>query len=325
MPAIATPVLASLLEPWILTLWLSVRMVKDPPSAVMVYNSTLPYVMAGAVARLFGVRVIYDVEDVPSLAAISLSQQRGIAHQIQQLSWVISAKLLTVLSGAIVVPSKRFIQELALSPQKAMTCVVVSGCVKVTEEMPRILDLPIERRPLSVLFVGIMESEHGFDLLLDAIRRLGADRGACEAIEFHLCGSFGAKFTSADIPLSNNVHFHGYVSDQKYREILGRADVGLALQKSVGFYKNTRTPSKAYEFLAAGKLLIATGVGDLEELYPERAIKLDPETGECLADLLWSIARASDRYAVIAASGLNYARDRFSFAAVGKTLESLVG
>jgi hypothetical protein len=98
----------------------------------------------------------------------------------------------------------------------------------------------------------------------------------------------------------------------------------LALQKSAGLFQQTRTPSKAYEFLASGKLLIATNVGDLCDLFPHSAICLDSETPAQLAAILRNIARAPVDFVSVAQHGLDLAKQRFSLQAVGQTLAAIV-
>jgi glycosyltransferase involved in cell wall biosynthesis len=120
------------------------------------------------------------------------------------------------------------------------------------------------------------------------------------------------------------VYYHGFLPDSGYQEVLARADVGLALQKSSGIFSETRTPSKAYEFLASGKLVIAMRVGDLEELYPDAAVCVENENASELAGLLRNIAATPDPFVVIANRGLEIARERYSFPAAARILTDLI-
>ena len=84
------------------------------------------------------------------------------------------------------------------------------------------------------------------------------------------------------------------MTDNHYHELLNEADIGLALQMPSGIFSQTRTPSKAYEFLASGKLVIAMRVGDLDELYPHSAVCLENEKPAELAALIRDIAHSPE-------------------------------
>jgi glycosyltransferase involved in cell wall biosynthesis len=326
LPAVSIPVIGFLLEPLFLACWMFMRCIRNRPAGVMVYNATFATVAAVGIARLFGVRVVYEVEDVPSLKAISSGAGSERPRLLQHLSWMIASKVQRPLSHALIAPSRRFLTTLGISSGRAHVR-VVSGCMDVQVTEPKCAELLRARRPLRVLFSGKLEAEHGFKLLLDTISLLLTRPECSGKFEFHICGTFNRDHSNRaafNIPRHPAVFFHGFVSDDRYRELLECADVGLALQKSSGIYCNSRTPSKAYEFLASGKLLIATSVGDLTDLFPHAAIALDPETPEKLAAILSGVASRIEEHIRIAEGGLAIARSQFSLEAAGRVLASLL-
>jgi glycosyltransferase involved in cell wall biosynthesis len=197
--------------------------------------------------------------------------------------------------------------------------------MEVTALSPVLRTYAGERRPLRVLFSGKLESEHGYDLLLGAIREILADPDPAHPIEFHICGTPNRNSkTFQPPPVHSSVNYHGFLSDARYQEILKHADVGLALQKPSGLFSETRTPSKAYELLASGKLVIAMRVGDLDELYPDCAVCLESESSSELAALLRNIANSPSQFLTIATNGLEAARERYSYAAAAHSLAGLI-
>jgi glycosyltransferase involved in cell wall biosynthesis len=181
------------------------------------------------------------------------------------------------------------------------------------------------RRPLRVLFSGKLEGEHGYDLLLGAIHEILAHPDAEHPIEFHICGTPNRNSSTFEPPPSHqSVHYHGFLPDSEYQELLARADVALALQKPSGMFSQTRTPSKAYEFLASGKLVIAMRVGDLEELYPDSAVCLERESSSELSAILRRIADDPAPFVAIANNGLKTAREQYSYSAAARVLTDLI-
>lgn len=318
LPAILLPVVGFLIEPLVVAGWMVRTLFRERPAAVVVYNATIPHLIAGLLAKSAAVPFVYEVEDVPTLAALRSSKKYGIVRSIQEASWLFSSSIMKKVADAFILPSARFISELKLTPRQREKCLLVTGCVSITPDQPAISSLVTGDRPLRVLFAGKLESEHGFDLLLEAIERSEADPAVAGRIAYDLCGALGKEFTATQIPRGAHVRYHGYVSDREYAALLQNADVALALQKSSGLYAHSKTPSKAYEFLAAGKLLIGTEVGDLAELYPDNAIRLWPETGQNLAAVLKSIVEHADEFIPLASRAIEYASANYSFEAVGE-------
>lgn len=325
LAAIGLPVIGFLAEPFILCSWVLVRLLTRRPAALLVYNATIASALAVTLASLFRIRIIYEVEDVPTWTVAKGVNTPEKPRLFQNLSWLVASKVQTPLSHRVLVPSKRFLQALDLKEHERMSALIVSGCMEVATQAVRLETYFAEQRPLKILFAGKLEAEHGYDLLLDAISELQKQGDSLSALEFHICGLPDRNNARFEPPPNHpSVYYHGFVSDRQYKGLLADCDVGLALQKSSGLFKETRTPSKAYEFLASGKLLVATRVGDLDDLFPRSAVCLDPETPNNLATIFRHIAHSPHEFLPIARHGLELARQQFSFEAVGKTLTAIV-
>lgn len=291
----------------------------------MVYNATIASAFGVAVAAAFGVPVIYEVEDVPDWQLLKNNASDEKPRRFQHLSWLIASKIQIPLSRGMIVPSKRFLRAMGVSSRKTRTARVLSGCMEVTTPEPAIKTYLNSPRPLRVLFSGKLENEHGYDLLLGAIRAILSNPDPEHPIEFHICGRPSCASTNFEPPPQHtSVNYHGFLPDSGYQEVLARADVGLALQKASGIFSETRTPSKAYEFLASGKLVIGMRVGDLDELYPDSALCLENEDAAELAALLKHIAASPEPFVQIAKAGLESAREKFSYSAAGRILVDLI-
>jgi glycosyltransferase involved in cell wall biosynthesis len=317
-------VLGFIAEPLLLLAWLLKRFVFHRPSAMLVYNATIASSLAVMLASLFRIPVIYEVEDVPTWAVATGAETTEKPRLFQNLSWLLAAKVQRPLCSRVLVPSRRFLGPLKLETVDKDLAVVISGCMDVEASAARIENYLSEPRSLKVLFAGKLEAEHGYDLLLGAIDELRREDESLSGFEFHICGLPKKEDKQFEPPQFRNVFYHGFVTDSQYRELLADCDIGLALQKSAGLFQQTRTPSKAYEFLASGKLLIATNVGDLCDLFPHSAICLDSETPAQLAAILRNIARAPVDFVSVAQHGLDLAKQRFSLQAVGQTLAAIV-
>jgi glycosyltransferase involved in cell wall biosynthesis len=189
-------------------------------------------------------------------------------------------------------------------------------------------DHPVQlRAPIRVLFVGKYESEHGVDLLLGTLKLLRSGGPAGEHYAFDCCGtnSYPPELLSLSAAEGKPViRLHGLLSDDEYRSLLAETAVALALQKGQGRHANLKSPSKAYEFLAAGKLVITTDVGDLASHSGDHLIMLQQESAEELVRIFGEIAENPQKYEKIALAARNFSRRESSYEAVGKKLTAFL-
>ena len=326
LPGIGLPLVGFLCEPFIIAAWLINRLLFRRPSALVVYNATIASAVGVVIATVFRVPVVYEVEDIPTLDAVWRAGRGNRPRLWQIASFVLASRIQMWCRPRILVPARRFLD--AILPRWALgqPVAVIPGCMNVTTARPALETLIGGTRPLRVLFAGKLEEEHGYDLLVSAIRIIASDVKHSLRIEFDICGRFGTSAAERlyKLPDSVSVRLHGFTSDDRYRELLELADLGLALQRTSGVFSGTRTPSKAYEFLASGKLLIGTGVGDLPELFPHGAVELVPETAERLAALLIDVSDNPRKYLGIVDTGLAIARSRYSYEAACDSLAPLL-
>jgi glycosyltransferase involved in cell wall biosynthesis len=185
-------------------------------------------------------------------------------------------------------------------------------------------DYPISlQTPIRVLFAGPYQTEHGLDLLIAAIKLLRSEKQYAEHFVFDCCGTtnypneLGSLSTAKEDPV---IRLHGLLSDDEYRSLLAETDVALVLQKGQGRHANLKSPSKAYEFLAAGKLVIATDVGDFASHDGGHLVMLQHESAEELVRILVDISENPKKYEKIALAARTFSRRESSSMAVGKKL-----
>ncbi|MGC4118198.1 MAG: glycosyltransferase [Myxococcales bacterium] len=271
-------------------------------------------VAAGAVGR-FVLRcpVVLDLEDV-SVPRLEDWKQGTRARPVQQLSGWMGMKALLALSDAVVVPTKRFLRFVPTGKRVE----VVSGCMDA-----RPLAHEGECGVLHVLFAGKVEREHGSAVLAEALKALDASP-AGPRFRFDVCG--GGKgleeLRAAAGALAHvSVAVHGFVDDIEYRRLLARADIALAIQDPSGRYSDLKTPSKAYEFMASGKAVVVSDVGDLAELPNETRHLLTPYSGEALAGLLASMT--ADSVVETGAAALRHAKNHWGIGENGRKILAL--
>ena len=263
--SIGLPYLGALFEPLTLSLGVKEAFESRQPTMVLLYNYYPGPLFAALVAKyLYGVKMVLDIEDV-SIPRVADWLGRGDARPVQQLACWVLLKLGMAACDSVIVPSRRFLR--AAHVDRRYT--VVSGCIAV--DCPAAGKPNDPSGPLSVLIGGKLDDEQGLGLVLEAMELLTRSRQSCERLDFHFCG-----FAQDERKLKGQlqvlaargarVRYHGTLTSDEYRSLLAQAQVCVAMPNPGGRHAQTKTPSKVYEYLAHGKAVIASDVGDLCEI-----------------------------------------------------------
>lgn len=81
----------------------------------------------------------------------------------------------------------------------------------------------------------------------------------------------------------------GFVSREKYRELLRQANVLINPRPSRLPENRYNFPSKLMEYMVAGRPIISTATSDITEYYADAIVLLDDETPERLAELIQQV------------------------------------
>ena len=97
---------------------------------------------------------------------------------------------------------------------------------------------------------------------------------------------------SKELKITDKVRFTGYINHSKIPEIISIADVVVAPYKEVGmpFFNS---PIKIFEYLSAGKPIVATKIGQIVEILQDQytALLVEPSVVEEIANAIIRLAR----------------------------------
>jgi glycosyltransferase involved in cell wall biosynthesis len=319
-PAVVIPIVGAILEIFLFPLWMLLLLRRGRYDGAIFYNYSLSFVLVAIILRTLGIPFVAQVEDV-AVPARSDWRVGGETRPVQQLILWLCMKMVASLSAGLMVPSQRFRPYLP----KNKPCLVIPGCVADSEWGE---NRPVElRTPIRVLFVGPYQIEHGVDLFLAALKLLRSGGQAGAHYAFDCCGtqSYPAELQSLTAAEGTPpIQLHGLLSDGEYRNLLAEAAVALVLQKGQGRHATLKSPSKAYEFLAAGKLVITTDVGDLASHAGDHLIMLKNESAEELVGIFEKIAENPQKFEKIALAARDFSRREWSYEAVGKNMSAFL-
>lgn len=137
---------------------------------------------------------------------------------------------------------------------------------------------------LTIIFVGTYKPWHGIDLLVEAFGEVSKHLPNVKLI---LVGDGPLmpeiKSQVKALHISDRVIFTGLVEHQKVPAILNLADIAI-LNPRVSGASSAQSPLKLYEYMAAGKAIIAPKISNVERILKDResVLLVDPDNLEAL-------------------------------------------
>lgn len=194
------------------------------------------------------------------------------------------------LSGSAEFFGKRLITAALLThpalgrrlPKRVRT-ILVPGFVSRTNEQR----LPSQPGAIiNLLYSGSLDRTRGVDLLLETIP-LFPDAGW----HLHLSGSGELQDQAKKISESRpeKITFHGALSNSAYAELLSQCHIGLNCQRDSDPISGVTFPSKVFNYLSAGLLVISSRASEVPTICGEACRYYDAETPSSLARAITSV------------------------------------
>jgi SAM-dependent methyltransferase len=183
-------------------------------------------------------------------------------------------------------------------------------------------DGPSRRR---VIYCGTVGMAQGVGTLLDAATKL-AHEG--DPSEFLIVGD-GAERAELEQTAQTrgltNVRFAGRVDRDQVPGMIGSADIAVVCLRDVPLFEDA-LPTKMLEYMAAGRPVVASAVGDVARLLDRSGggVSCAPDDSSALAEQIRALASDPDRARRMGASGRDYVRRHYSRDAFVDALERLI-
>lgn len=230
------------------------RYIKEHKIDVIVfYNMRLENSKLALYAKKhFGIPIVLQYEDGLTTDAHIIGMKRRIYQNMED-------KVLKELDGAFLVNSKIKVPCPAVVIRGAIReqqCLDISGNTKelAAAEMK---SGAAEKVP-KILFASTLDRQRGIEVVMEALKHTNAD------FTLQITGR-GDKEALARESEDKRVEFLGYLDYETYQQKLAEADICVNAQLAHHEFGNFSFPSKIFEYLSAGKLVISSDVADAEE------------------------------------------------------------
>ncbi|MFN7398650.1 MAG: glycosyltransferase [Sandaracinobacter sp.] len=257
---------------------------RSKSTTLLAYNREPAHLLAVALARLLGFRVMLDFEDGEVLRTSALRR------------WTTRWMDALCRDGALLANTE-LAQWTRIRPVQPYY-----GLIEDFREGPA-----LDERPLRILFGGTLTAPWGADMLAECLLRMKqCGENWTQDVSLDVTGS-GDRLPRlrkiGALPGHPEVRVHGRVSDETYAQLLHGAHVGLQLRPVGGIVADNTFPSKLPEYVGAGKLLVTTDISDVRLLIGDGALYVEPDTADRLFDLLKSLVENSEGAAAMRSRG----------------------
>lgn len=190
-------------------------------------------------------------------------------------------------------------------------------------DLARYAYVPGRRPSRSIIAVGRLEKEKGFEYLLRALHEL-ARRGVDCDLELVGDGSQAGELRrlASELEIDDRVHFAGWLHADDVQRAMERATV--LVHPSVGL--GDAVPTVIKEAMAVGTPVVASAVAGIPELLDggRCGVLLRPGEPLGLADAVEGLLRDPDRREAYSRCGRNYAEEHFELYRNGTELARLL-
>lgn len=231
--------------------------------AVLFYNMRLENSKLALYAkRRFGIPILLQYEDGLTNDAHVKGIKRAVYRRMER-------RVLANLDGALLVNSKM-----------RVTCpsVVIRGAIREPKTEWRDTAVGEQKVP-KLLFASSLDRQRGIDVLLAALSHTS------EKFELTITGR-GEAEDEIRAAKDGRIRFLGYLEYEAYRKELAEADICLNVQLANHGFGGFSFPSKIFEYLSEGKLVVSSDVADAREALGDTLILYDGDDPERLAQTI---------------------------------------
>lgn len=311
-PALAIPYLSIFFEffsmSWIFLRLYFLRNIK----LTMLYCYYPSTILVALISKILRIKIIEDLEDIVT-PRVSDWFNKPIMFSLQQSFGGLLMKMSIYLSDLIIIPSSKFLFKTI----ENKNYLVIDGCIDVSGDT----SLIFEDEKITVLLAGMLDEEQGVNLYLNALSILNNNEKLAERFRFDICGlSLEEESLKASLAKFDNLDltYHGFVSSLEFNLILKKTHVCLVLQNPTGRNSQQKTPSKGYEYMASGKSIIVSSIGDYVNLPNNTRFLLTEYTPENIISILSNLSH--EDIIEIGNNAKQFANENWGFENIGKKI-----
>ncbi len=267
-----------------------------------------------------GISVIYDVHDTLRSMWDTFSSKKGVMKKVinRSLSFFETSHLMYVDE---VILANRIMGESFYDEKGLSTTVVENFPSKKNIAFPKKWsEIPV------ILYHGQISEDRGIRLLIEAFSKVKADiPGArLELLGTPRTDQFRTVLFNMieDNQFSQDIEWKGELSHGQVWEHLEAAHVGVIPSLSTPRV-NSDTPTKLFEYLAAGCVVVATDVPPVRHFLGETGELVQANDIEALANGILSVLTSQKRFEILSLTGQKQIDEKYNWESIEEKLLGL--
>jgi glycosyltransferase involved in cell wall biosynthesis len=291
--------------------WLLVLRLRGPVDVIHGANPPDLFWILGRIGKLWGARFVFDQHDAnPELARAKWGHSR-LGAVLVRVTTALERR--SYLTADLVIATNDSYAELARTrgrvdpmrvvvvrnapPRGAFKGIAGTGNAGTPARSPDVAAPRRRNPPFRLGYLGVMGSQDGVDLLIDAIAWLAEHRADLD-VHADLVGdgearpALEARVRAAGI--EDRVRFHGYQSSDVFVRILTAADLCVSPDPPTPF-NNISTMTKVVEYLAMGRPVVTFDLAETGRVLGAAGAIAPSDDAESLATTIGTVADDRDR------------------------------
>jgi len=190
--------------------------------------------------------------------------------------------------------------------------------IPITMDISRFKKSEFSKKEVSTLFYGgSFGKKDGLDLLLKAFEKVCEEQDSLKLIltgkgeNIEDFNEFMSLVKASKY--SNRISYKGFIPSNEYQELLNSCEIFCVIRDNSGA-ANTGFPSKLAEYLATGRAVIVTNVGDISSYLSDKqnALLVEPEDLDSLVNAIKYLIENPEEINQIGNKGRLVAINRFN-------------
>lgn len=290
---------------------------------VHVHNPPDTLFPIGIICRMFGIKFVYDLHDLsPELYLSRFSSVKDLFYKVLLLfeKW-------TCKTAHMVITTNESYKKLIVSRHQLNSSnVSIVRNDPIIEEWESSEKIPDQESTMKIgLFVGSINPQDGFDVLLHVVHKLVHERNRKDFI-IKVLGKGDSlevmKKLASELKVEEQVYFDGYITDRRIlADRMMEAHFGLEPAPESPLNRHS-TFIKVMEYMITSTPVIAFDLPETRFSMGDAGVLIPPGDLESFADAVEQILNDKDKRQFLGQKGLDRIRNELNWDAAEKVLLS---
>lgn len=305
---------------------------KNPASMTSYLFKSLRFIRNKYNKRQKNIFYLYDTPDIKTVIPLIYAKMLGykivldiVEDSTHAYSFGGFVNKFRVKSGVYILKNFQFLIDLNIAISSHLERLLLSYTsrekvlfIPVTMDISKFKKSEFTKSKATTLFYGgSFGKKDGLDLLLKAFEEVCKENEDLKLIltgkgeSVHDFNEFMSLVKASEF--SDRIFYKGFIPSNEYQDLLNSCDIFCVIRDNSGA-ANAGFPSKLAEYLATGRAVIVTNVGDVSQhlIHKKNALIVEPESLTSLVDAINFLIDNPEKITAIGREGRLVAQEKFN-------------